>query len=67
MSQENIYGVAFRSLATSDETLYKATIKFYHSLGFSTVKTYDKFKNNNNLLLSSGTAQDSLKETWVES
>ncbi|KAH3899121.1 probable 6-phosphofructokinase subunit alpha [Saccharomycodes ludwigii] len=66
-SEDLVYGLAFRSVATHDPHLYHETIKFYHKLGFSTIKVYDKFKNGQNLLLSNGTSKDSLKETWLES
>ncbi|SCU90169.1 LAMI_0E00892g1_1 [Lachancea mirantina] len=68
MTQESIYGVAFRSVATADEAAFRNTIKFYHKLGFSTVRTYDKFRGaGENILQVSGTAQESIKETWLES
>ncbi|SCW03894.1 LAFE_0H01376g1_1 [Lachancea fermentati] len=67
MTQETVYGVAFRSVATADESAYKDMIHFYHKLGFSSVKTYDKFRSNNKDFHTSGTAQDSIKETWLES
>ncbi|KAM3164918.1 ATP-dependent 6-phosphofructokinase [Lachancea thermotolerans] len=66
MTQETVYGVAFRSVATADESAYRSAIKFYHKLGFSTVKTYDKFRGNKEAA-TSGTAQGSVKETWLES
>ncbi|CCH59403.1 hypothetical protein TBLA_0B05760 [Henningerozyma blattae CBS 6284] len=62
----NCYGVAFRSIATVDQTLFQKTIKFYHSLGFQTIKHYDTFKNGQNSLLSNGTSVDSLNEVWLE-
>ncbi|CCE61595.1 hypothetical protein TPHA_0A05200 [Tetrapisispora phaffii CBS 4417] len=65
-SLNNCYGVAFRSIATADETLFHSTIKFYHSLGFSTIKEFDKFKHGQNALLSSGTSEGSIKENWLE-
>lgn len=67
MSSPNIvYGVAFRSLATSDESLFHSAVKFYHALGFSTVKDFDKFKHGQNPILASGTSEGSLKESWLE-
>ncbi|SCU85684.1 LADA_0D08988g1_1 [Lachancea dasiensis] len=65
--QDSVYGVAFRSIATADEAVYREAIKFYHRLGFSTVKTYDKFRGTKQNIPSSGTAQGSVKETWLES
>ncbi|CCF56730.1 hypothetical protein KAFR_0B04340 [Kazachstania africana CBS 2517] len=65
-SQEPCYGVAFRSLATTDASVFKKTIQFYHLLGFSTIKEFDKFKHGQNPLLTSGTSEDSLKEVWLE-
>lgn len=64
--QEACYGVAFTSITTADEALFRETINFYHSLGFSTVKDFNKFKHGENLILASGTSQDSLKEVWLE-
>lgn len=64
--QEACYGVAFASVATNDENKFQECIQFYHSLGFSTVKDFNKFKHGENLILSSGTSQDSLKEAWLE-
>ncbi|CAI4514847.1 APG_G0022600.mRNA.1.CDS.1 [Saccharomyces cerevisiae] len=66
-SQDSCYGVAFRSIITNDEALFKKTIHFYHTLGFATVKDFNKFKHGENSLLSSGTSQDSLREVWLES
>ncbi|CAI4885004.1 AFH_G0022200.mRNA.1.CDS.1 [Saccharomyces cerevisiae] len=66
-SQDLCYGVAFRSIITNDEALFKKTIHFYHTLGFATVKDFNKFKHGENSLLSSGTSQDSLREVWLES
>lgn len=65
--KEPCYGVAFRSLVTSDEDLFKKTIQFYHSLGFATIKDFNKFKHGENSLLASGTSEDSLREVWLES
>lgn len=68
MSVSNtIYGVAFRSLSTSDEQLYRKTARFYHSLGFQTVKLYDNFKNHDDSHLIVGTSKNSVKECWLES
>ncbi|AGO12153.1 AaceriAEL208Wp [[Ashbya] aceris (nom. inval.)] len=67
MSVETAYGVAFRSLATTDERLYKATVQFYKRLSFATVKLYDKFKNHGDEMLLSGTSQSSRHETWLMS
>lgn len=64
--QEACYGVAFASVVTADEKKFKECIQFYHSLGFSTVKDFNKFKHGENLILSSGTSQESLKEAWLE-
>lgn len=66
MLDDNTYGVAFRSLATPSEDLYKSSIKFYHSLGFQTVKSFDKFNNGQSAVLANGTANGSVKETWLE-
>lgn len=65
--KEPCYGVAFRSLVTSDEDLFKKTVQFYHSLGFATIKDFNKFKHGENSLLASGTSEDSLREVWLES
>ncbi|CCD24576.1 6-phosphofructokinase subunit alpha NDAI_0D02620 [Naumovozyma dairenensis CBS 421] len=65
-SQGTCYGVAFRSVVTTDDTLFQETIQFYHKLGFSTIKDFNKFKNSDNHLLSVGTSQDSIKEVWLE-
>ncbi|CDO96149.1 unnamed protein product [Kluyveromyces dobzhanskii CBS 2104] len=62
-----IYGAAFRSLSTADQQLYKQTTKFYHSLGFQTVKLYDNFKNHDDSNLIVGTSKNSVKECWLES
>lgn len=62
-----VYGVAFRSLTTSNNDLYKETAKFYHSLGFETVKLYDNFKNHDDIDLTVGTSKSSVKECWLES
>lgn len=64
--QEACYGVAFASVTTNDENKFRDCIQFYHSLGFATVKDFNKFKHGENLILSSGTSQDSLKEAWLE-
>ena len=61
-----VYGVAFRSLTTSDHELYKEATKFYHSLGFQTVKLYDNFKNHDDSHLNVGTSKNSVKECWLE-
>ncbi|CCC70533.1 hypothetical protein NCAS_0F00490 [Naumovozyma castellii] len=66
VSQETCYGVAFRSLATTDEQLFQNTVQFYHNLGFSTIKDFNKFHNGDNSILSTGTSKDSIKETWLE-
>ncbi|EDO19214.1 hypothetical protein Kpol_1050p72 [Vanderwaltozyma polyspora DSM 70294] len=67
MQSPNIcYGVAFRSLATADNDLFHQTVKFYHSLGFSTIKDFDKFRHGQNSLLASGTSDGSMKEVWLE-
>ncbi|CCK72426.1 6-phosphofructokinase subunit alpha KNAG_0K00580 [Huiozyma naganishii CBS 8797] len=65
--QDSCCGVAFRSLVTTDEKLFQQTIQFYHSLGFSTIKDYNKFKHGENSLLTAGTSEDSLMEVWLES
>lgn len=66
-STDPYYGVAFTSLVTIDETLFKQTIKFYHSLGFATIKDFDKFTTGEDSVLSIGTSHDSIRETWLES
>lgn len=66
-SSDSYYGVAFTSLVTTDESLFKQTLKFYHALGFATVKDFDKFTNGENSLLAVGTSRDSLREVWLES
>lgn len=66
LAREACYGVAFRSVVTNSVELFKETIRFYHKLGFSTVKDFDKFKHAENVLLSSGCSQDSLRESWLE-
>ncbi|CAR26370.1 hypothetical protein ZYGR_0H01790 [Zygosaccharomyces rouxii] len=66
LAHEACYGVAFRSVVTNSVELFKETIHFYHKLGFSTVKDFDKFKHGENLLLSSGCSQDSIREMWLE-
>lgn len=63
----SVYGVAFRSLSTGDEKLYKEATRFYHSLGFQTVKLYDNFKNHDDSNLIVGTSKNSVKECWLES
>ncbi|CAG59242.1 PFK1 [Nakaseomyces glabratus] len=67
LHQDNCYGVAFRAIATADEELFKQTVRFYHSLGFSTIKDFNKFKHGENVVLASGTSDDSLREVWLES
>ncbi|AMD20318.1 HDL426Wp [Eremothecium sinecaudum] len=67
MSVETVYGYGFRSLRTTDESLYASTVKFYRGLGFTVVKIYDKFKNPEDSILSLGTSHSSRKETWLES
>ncbi|QLG73020.1 hypothetical protein HG535_0E01040 [Zygotorulaspora mrakii] len=66
VASESCYGVAFASVVTAKESLFRDAIHFYHSLGFSTVKDFDKFKHGQNLILSSGTSQESIKEVWLE-
>ncbi|SJM83639.1 probable 6-phosphofructokinase subunit alpha [Zygosaccharomyces bailii] len=66
LAHEACYGVAFRSVVTDSEKLFHDTVHFYHTLGFSTVKDFDKFKHGENILLCSGCCQDSLREMWLE-
>lgn len=66
LAHEACYGVAFRSVVTNSVELFKETIRFYHKLGFSTIKDFDKFKHGENMLLSSGCSQDSIREMWLE-
>ena len=61
------YGVAFTSLVTTDENSFQQTVRFYHQLGFRTVKDFNKFKNGENSILSIGTSDDSIREIWLES
>ena len=60
------YGVAFTSLVTTDENSFQQTVRFYHQLGFRTVKDFNKFKNGENSILSIGTSDDSIREIWLE-
>lgn len=66
MSVETTYRFGFRSLTTTDKSLFDATVNFYKKLGFLTVKLYDKFKNFDDNVLSVGTVQDSCKELWLQ-
>lgn len=66
LAHEACYGVAFRSIVTNSKELFKETIHFYHKLGFSTLKDFDKFKHGENMILCSGCSQDSVREMWLE-
>ncbi|CAN6599392.1 ATP-dependent 6-phosphofructokinase [Trichomonascus vanleenenianus] len=62
-----ISGMSFISFPTSDERLYRETVKFYEMLGFAPVQEYDRSHPESTTAIKTVSTHsfDSIHETWL--